>query len=508
MGRNRGEQREQSDDLGLLLALLPPELRRAISGIEAERILEVVLDLGRLPEVRLVDGEEVLSQRPIDRDMLDQIASRIGPFSEDNRAGVERTLHRISAIRNRQGDVVGLTLRVGRAIFGTIDTLRDLVESGRNILLVGPPGVGKTTKLREVARVLADDVHRRVMVVDTSNEIGGDGDVPHPGIGRARRMQVPRPDRQHSVMIEAVENHMPEVVVVDEIGTEAEALAARTIAERGVQLVATAHGNTLENLVLNPTLSDLVGGVHTVTLSDEEARRRGTQKTVNERRSPPTFDVLVEMLGRDELVVHRNTADAVDRLLAGATVGGEQRRIGTSGSAEIAEVPTPALLPPPEPLEKRRRKRLNLHPWGIGRDVVARVLRDLRLDLRLVERATSADVILASRARVEEPKLQQVLEDTGAQLIVVRRNTTAQIRRALQGALLVTETATEEEVREAVAEMEHAIRRAMSENVDVELAPRRPAVRRLQHRIATRYHLEAQSVGSEPRRHLVVHPPG
>src|SRR3989442_2470881 len=186
-----------------------------------------------------------------------------------------------------------LTLRVGRAVYGTMEIIRDVVEAGRSILLLGKPGVGKTTLLREVARVLADEMGKRVVIVDTSNEIAGDGDIPHPGIGRARRMQVATPSLQHAVMIEAVENHMPEVVVIDEIGTEQEAAAARTIAERGVQLIATAHGNTLENLMLNPTLSDLVGGIQTVTLSDEEARRRGTQKSVLERKAPPTFQTLV-----------------------------------------------------------------------------------------------------------------------------------------------------------------------------------------------------------------------
>ena len=147
--------------------------------------------------------------------------------------------------------------------------------------------------------------------MDTSNEIGGDGDVPHPAVGKARRMQVAKPSLQHEVMIEAVENHNPEVIVIDEIGRELEALAARTIAERGVQLIGTAHGRTLENLLINPTLSDLVGGIESVTLSDEEARRRGTQKTVLERRSPPTFDVLIEIKERDYLVVHPDVTTAV-----------------------------------------------------------------------------------------------------------------------------------------------------------------------------------------------------
>jgi stage III sporulation protein SpoIIIAA len=291
-------QKEQvsTDNLDLMLAVLPPPIREALAGAGSiDSLIEVVLDLGRKPEARYPGRALYLNDSPVTREDLHYVASRVGQFTRDNRAGIERTLHRISAMRNRLGEIVGLTCRIGRAIYGTVDIIRDIVESGKSILLMGKPGVGKTTLLREAARVLADDLEKRVIVVDTSNEIAGDGDVPHPGIGRARRMQVPEPDHQHAVMIEAVENHMPEVIVIDEIGTAQEALAARTIAERGVQLIATVHGNTLENLMINPTLSDLVGGIQPVTLSDEEARRRGTQKTVLERKAPATFDVLIEI---------------------------------------------------------------------------------------------------------------------------------------------------------------------------------------------------------------------
>ena len=341
------------DDFLLLVGVLPEPLRAAVQQMPASEVLEVVMDLGRPPEARLTTGVARLSDAPVVRKELEHVLGQVGSVGEDNRAGIERTLHRVSVIRNRQGKVVGLTLRVGRAIFGTIDMLKELIGTGKNLLLLGRPGVGKTTKLREVARVLADSLGKRVMVVDTSNEIGGDGDIPHPGIGGARRMQVSRPDRQHDVMIEAVENHMPEAIIVDEIGTSAEAAAARTIAERGVQLVATAHGNTLENLVLNPTLSDLVGGVHVVTLSDEEARRRHTQKTITERRGPPTFDVVVEMVTRDEVRVHHDTGEAVDRLLAGEVVTGEQRQL-VEGQVEVKPEPRAApavasLPPPPRP---------------------------------------------------------------------------------------------------------------------------------------------------------------
>jgi len=308
------------------MAALPPEIVERLSALANRTdLLEVVMDLGRRPEARFTTGEEDLLDREIVEADIAYVIDHIGVFGDDNRAGIERTLHRISAIRNRSGKVVGLTCRIGRAVFGTIDIIRDIVESGQSILILGRPGVGKTTMLREVARVLADDLGKRVVVVDTSNEIAGDGDIPHPGIGDARRMQVRTPTEQHAVMIEAVENHMPEVIVIDEIGTELEAGAARTIAERGVQLVGTAHGNSLDNLMLNPTLSDLVGGIAPVTLGDEEARRRGTQKTVLERKAPPTFDVLVEIVERDNVIVHRSVAETVDAILRGHMVPPEAR---------------------------------------------------------------------------------------------------------------------------------------------------------------------------------------
>lgn len=511
------------DDFQLLVNVLPEPLRLLVNALPSGEVLEVVMDLGRPPEARLVSHTTRLREEPVHADELAHVLEQVGPPGEDNRAGIERTLHRVSAIRNRQGKVVGLTLRVGRAVYGTIDMLRDFVASGLNILLLGRPGVGKTTKLREVARVLADDLGKRVMVVDTSNEIGGDGDIPHPGIGGARRMQVSRPDRQHDVMIEAVENHMPEAIIVDEIGTSAEAAAARTIAERGVQLVATAHGNTLENLVLNPTLSDLVGGVHQVTLSDEEARRRDTQKTVSERKAPPTFDVVVEMVSRDEVLVHRDTASAVDRLLAGQDAGGERRRL-EDGELRVEEVKQAgAALPmagvvPSERLPARapsafagpavRSGPTRIYAHALSRDVLERVLRELHVGARVVSRPESADLVLTVRSRANDPKMRRTADKTGARVEVVKRNSSSEMRRVLRAYFNVLEGVDQEVVRDAVAEAEHAIQRVLAEGVPVPLAPRPPRLRKLQHRLVSRFHLEAVSQGSEPARHLVIYPLG
>ncbi|WNG39190.1 AAA family ATPase [Archangium violaceum] len=518
------------DDFQSLVGILPEPLQAAVRDLPSGEILEVVMDLGRVPEARLTGRVVRLSGSAITRKDLEHVLAQVGTVSEDNRAGIERTLHRVSAIRNRQGKVVGLTLRVGRAIYGTIDMLKDLIGTGLNILLLGRPGVGKTTKLREVARVLSDDLGKRVMVVDTSNEIGGDGDIPHPGIGGARRMQVSRPDRQHDVMIEAVENHMPEAIIVDEIGTSAEASAARTIAERGVQLVATAHGNTLENLVLNPTLSDLVGGVHTVTLSDEEARRRRTQKTISERRAPPTFDVVVEMVTRDEVLVHRDTAQSVDRLLAGENVGGERRQL-VEGQVEVKEEPE-AVAPLPSrparpgrtaptgeapsregaPTPRRepglRQGTTRVYAHAASRDLLERVLRDIGADARVVGRLENADVVLTLRSRANDPKLRKVSERTGARVLAIKRNSSSEMRRVLRDIFLIAEGVDEDQVREAVAEAEHAIQRVLSESVVVPLAPRPPRLRKLQHRLVSRYHLETVSHGSEPQRHLIIYPLG
>jgi len=339
----RPDRRETIDDLGVLMAALPPEIVEAMQTVaNREGVIEVVMDLGRRPEARFPDGEVTLLDREITEADIAYVVDHIGTFGDDNRAGIERTLHRISAIRNRNGKIVGLTCRIGRAVYGTIEIINDFVETGKSLLIMGRPGIGKTTMLREAARVLADDLDKRVVVVDTSNEIAGDGDIPHPAIGKARRMQVRTPSMQHEVMIEAVENHMPQVIVIDEIGTELEAQAARTIAERGVQLIGTAHGNTLDNLMLNPTLSDLIGGIQSVTLGDEEARRRRTQKSVLERKAPPTFDVIIEIQDREKVLVHADVAETVDALLRGDPVAGEQRWRDEAGVHRSQSRPRPS----------------------------------------------------------------------------------------------------------------------------------------------------------------------
>jgi stage III sporulation protein SpoIIIAA len=503
------------DDVPLLLAVLPRPMKRLLEHQDHSVLLEIVMDLGRIPEARSMEGVMTLGDQAVTRADLDHVIHAVGEFGDDNRAGIENTLHRISAIRNRRGEVTGLTLRVGRAISGTIDAIRDLIESGRSLLLLGRPGVGKTTRLRETARLLADELGKRVIVIDTSNEIGGDGDIPHPAIGRARRMQVRRTSHQHAVMIEAVENHMPEVIVVDEIGTEAETLAARTIAERGVQLIGTAHGVTLENLVMNPTLSDLVGGVQTVVLGDDEARMRGTQKTVTERRTSPTFDAVVEIVDYDRLVVHHDTAAAVDRILRGRPAAGLE--LGPRGE-QTTLPPRPQVMQAsrtavadyehsfPEASLSADRPPARLYPYGVSRDQLERVIRELRLDVRTVMRPERADAVIALRSRAEDGRLRRVLAETGLPLHLVRKNTSAQLRRVLQDIFAVLPGSRRSDVEAALHEARSGIARARNEGIEVALSPRSARLRRLQHRVVIREHMVAESRGREPGRHLVIYP--
>ena len=504
-----------TDDLDAIIDVLPSRVAEALrSRANNFELLEIVLDLGRKPEARYPGEEVILSEQEVSEADIDFVVDRIGEFTSDNRAGIERTLHRISCIRNRKGRIVGLTCRVGRAVFGTIRIIEDLVQDEKSVLLLGRPGVGKTTMLREVARFLADDMNKRVVIVDTSNEIAGDGDIPHPAIGSARRMQVPAPERQHAVMIEAVENHMPEVIIIDEIGTDLEAAAARTIAERGVQLVATAHGNMLENLIMNPTLSDLVGGVQSVTLSDEEARRRGTQKAVLERRAPPTFDVLVEIQSFVSVAVHANVADVVDAILRGFDVPAELRELDAEGnvrtaqspsrrqSREAAAIPASARSLGPRPAGGGREKRI--YPFGVSRQRLEQALKETHYAGTIVDHLDDADLVITLRPYYRrKPQTLHDAEARGIPIYVVKSNTVLQIEQAL---LSVRAERASDPVLAALKETEEVIGEVINADSPMDLSPQNAYVRRLQHVLAQRYNLSSRSMGKEPYRHVRILP--
>jgi stage III sporulation protein SpoIIIAA len=526
---HHGEQEQVvTDDIDALLDSLPPHISDPLKAM-ANRgdLLEVVMDLGRPPEARFPGSESILSAHDVTEEDLDYVIERIGVFGDDNRAGIERTLHRISAIRNRSGRIIGLTCRVGRAVFGTISIIRDIVESGKSILMLGRPGVGKTTMLREVARVLADDLRKRVVIVDTSNEIAGDGDIPHPAIGRARRMQVVTPSMQHAVMIEAVENHMPEVIVIDEIGTELEAAAARTIAERGVQLVGTAHGNTLDNLMMNPTLSDLVGGIQSVTLGDEEARRRGTQKSILERKAPPTFGVVVEIQERDRVAVHENAAESVDSILRGSPMAPEVRSKGSDGEVHVERaralraMPTERGAAPPSasPTPFGRRpgpgrpearaegrtegKPTRIYPYGISRDRLDGMLHSLKLPVSIVRDPGSADVVMTAKNYYRrKPQALREAESAGVPVYVLKSNTDAQIEGAL---INIFELESADPTSYALREAEDAVQQVLAEDKPVELSPQSAYIRRLQHQLAESHNLSSRSKGREPYRRVKIY---
>jgi stage III sporulation protein SpoIIIAA len=541
---------QATEDLQVLLDLLPSHLRDAIAVQNRNGdLLEVVMDLGRMPSARFVDGEIELGDTEVTESHIAQVVDNIGDFDDDNRAGIARTLHRISAIRNRRGAVVGLTCRVGRAVYGTIDIVEDIVAEGKSILLLGRPGVGKTTMLREMARVLADT--RRVVIVDTSNEIGGDGDIPHPAVGRARRMQVARPSRQHETMIEAVENHNPEVIIIDEIGREQEAAAARTINERGVQLIGTAHGNTLENLLLNPTLSDLVGGIESVTLSDEEARRRGTQKTVLERRAPPTFEVLIEIQDRHRLAVHRDVALAVDAMLRRRSLGLELRYRDEAGEIQIEQEQAVATAPQlggddrersdanrhdgrrerrgrdarrggngngngngqggdqssrvNMVGEQRTGRRLSVFPYGVARNRLLQAARRLEVDLDVVDDVADADVLVTLKSYYR--RRRRIISDAEKRrkpVYVLRANTVHQMEAFLAEALNLESSAPPDPFEVAIEEAEQAIAMVRSGHSSVDLAAASAAVRRHQHQMARQANLVSHSYGREPNRHVRI----
>lgn len=573
---------QTTDDLDKLLDILPEKIRSSLEKHpQRNNLIEVVMDLGRFPEMRFQNSAEYLSQTPVTHEQLAYCVQRVGHFSGDNRAGIERTLHRISAIRNRPGEIIGLTCRVGRAVFGTIGMIRDLVETGQSLLLLGRPGVGKTTALREIARVLADDLHKRVVIIDTSNEIAGDGDIPHPAIGRARRMQVASPELQHQVMIEAVENHMPEVIVIDEIGTELEALAARTIAERGVQLVGTAHGNRIENLIKNPTLSDLVGGIQAVTLGDEEARRRGSQKTVLERKAPPTFEIAIEMLERQRWVVHESVSETVDDLLRGRQPNPQVRTVKEDGKVtitrEFPSAPLGKLSEPGEmiatgsistptgwrasgqmkPLSRSNSQHtaessyfeqlldkswhqqgefanstqmagpngedlpLHVYPYGISRHQLEQVIRVLNLPVVLTKEMDSADVVLGLRSHVKNhSKIRTIARARHVPIHGIKSGTMPQISRALRHLLnmenpknpeaidlrLFSHNGSDDEI-EALEEARLAVEQiVIPQGQPVELLPRSPKVRKMQHELVEHYRLKSDSFGDEPNRRLRIYP--
>jgi stage III sporulation protein SpoIIIAA len=540
-------QRRITDDLQALLDVLPPKISTAVvKADDSDNLLEIVLDLGRIPVARFVKSEVTLSENEVSREDIDAVVEKIGEFDADNRAGLERTLHRISAIRNRHEHIVGLTCRVGRAVYGTIDIIQDLVESGKSILLLGRPGIGKTTMLRESARILAEI--NRVIIVDTSNEIGGDGDVPHPAVGRARRMQVRQPSLQHEVMIEAVENHNPEVIIIDEIGRELEALAARTIAERGVQLVATAHGRSLENLMLNPTLSDLIGGIESVTLSDEEARRRGTQKTVLERRSPPTFDVLIEIQERDRLHVHPDVAGAVDSLVRGFPLPPEVRYRDSNDEIHIEK---PASQPASRPIPQTSRRSftngydtplagrveragrmvatrpinhsnqaiefnapgtspqplqtIRIYPYGVARNRLIQGAKRLGVPAMVVNNLDEADVLMTLRTYYRSRQQPVVeAEERSMPIYVLRANTVNQMEQSLAELfnLSVDNSSTEWDI--IAAQTQVAIQNVLSGQRFIDMPPAASSIRRLQHEMARQAQLISHSYGKEPNRRVRI----
>jgi stage III sporulation protein SpoIIIAA len=555
-----------ADDLNQLLDILPKFISTPIKQHpKQEQLIEIVLDIGRRPEARFAKGSSYLSYRTIVWQDLDYILKRLGKFSGDNRAGIEKTLHRISSLRNRQGSVIGLTCRIGRALFGTVSIIRDLLENNKSILLLGRPGVGKTTAIREIARVLSDGMKKRVIIIDTSNEIAGDGDLPHPSIGKARRMQVSSPQNQHQVMIEAVENHMPEIIIIDEIGTELEAAAARTIAERGVQLVGTAHGNALENLIKNPTITDLIGGIQYVTLGDEEAKRRGSSKSILERKAPPTFEVAVEIHDAKTWIIHENIEQSVDLLLQGQPLPLQERKLSNLGNniiqcgvipntkdsrilsdgyyktADDKKQKNNFVLNKINRNEDWKTKKNNkknfqlkkklgsdfvfLYIYGVNNQDLKSLIKTLKLPIIITKEIQSADAILAlSNLLKSNKKLRQISHSKKITIHTIQSNSLLQIAKALR--LLVKSTSTVNKPSTKLKPSQKKISKIITKELltpleetrlvieeiiipqktTVDLLPRTSSIRKLQHELIRHYQLNGISIGKEPNRRLRIYP--
>ena len=520
------------NDLDKLIEILPDRIKGLLDHSKMEDAIEIVLDIGRVPEIRHADGKiEYLGEDEITAEDIAHITSQVQEFTSDNRSGIPGTLHRISAIRNRQGKVVGLTCRIGRVVTGTISCIKDICLQNKSILFLGPPGVGKTTKLREISRLVANDLGKRVVIVDTSNEIAGDGDTPHPAVGHARRMQVRQPEFQKDIMIEAVENHTPEVIVVDEIGTEAEAQAARTIAERGVMLIATAHGNSLESLIKNPTLSDLVGGIQSVTLGDDEAKRRSSQKTVLEREKQPTFDIVIEILDRNTLAVYKNTSEAVDYILRGWPIRPEIRKVDqvytfSENQPEQEKIPTvfdkinalDKTIEHPESLKfsfsrqkyvEEVKKYKKIYLYAVSRSIAEKVIERLDLNAEITRNLDDADIVIAHKNFVKGgAKVLSTAEENRLQIFYVKTNSMAQIQKVIKNALDIAdlnEHQTFYDITEkALDEAKAAIDKVLAGAGDIELTPQSTQIRKLQHELVEQHNLESKSVGEGESRHLRI----
>lgn len=534
-------------DLDRLIEILPEKVTRHITYENMNDVIEIVLDIGRLPEVRHSGGKiDCFGCEPITDADITYITQRVQEFTTDNRSGIPGTLHRISAIRNRQGKIIGLTCRIGRVVTGTIACIKDYILMNKSILFLGRPGVGKTTKLREISRLVADEIGKRVVVVDTSNEIAGDGDFPHPAIGKARRMQVRQPEFQKDIMIEAVENHTPEVIVVDEIGTEAEAQAARTIAERGVMLIATAHGNTLENLIKNPTLSDLVGGIQSVTLGDDEAKRRASQKTVLEREKQPTFDIIIEIIDRNTLAVYKDASEAVDYILRGWPIRPEIRKVDQTYESKTVEAvdnkSSNVMLNSfqhriderPCDLETSSERRDNLksdslkfsfsrqkyvnevknfkkiYIYAVSRSIVEKVIERLDLNAEITRNIEDADIVIAHKNFAKGgAKVLSTANDYRLQVFYVKTNSMAQIQKVIKEALDIREASETlqgyyDDAERALDEAKAAIAKIMEGAEHIELTPQNQQIRKLQHELIEQHNLASQSVGEGEQRHLKI----